>query len=209
MSCTKQLNTQDQNERVQTLQSEGIASKGSAHLASVGVSTTALLSALQAPSGAAGDDYSILSFILSEDESEEVQKTQAKQNFNLEQLSSKATAGADTSAAPGAAPGTGTSGKNAIAKSAEMMSILQNKAQNSLSTELKQEEEVLQQELVAAQKQEALWENFAKDWKDYQDNPDNENFQKLMTDLEDIYGKDSTEGKKAETEAGESSKRVG
>ncbi len=197
-----QLNTQDQNERVQTLQSEGIASKGSAHLASVGVSTTALLSALQAPSGAAGDDYSILSFILSEDESEEVQKTQAKQNFNLEQLSSKATAGADTSAAPGAAPGTGTSGKNAIAKSAEMMSILQNKAQNSLSTELKQEEEVLQQELVAAQKQEALWENFAKDWKDYQDNPDNENFQKLMTDLEDIYGKDSTEGKKAETEAG-------
>jgi len=196
-----QLNTQDQNAKVQTLQSEGVSSKGEAHLASVGVSTTALLSALQAPSGAVGDNYSILSFILSEDESEEVQKTQAKQNFNLEQLSSKATAGADTSEAPGAAPGTGTAGKNAIAESAEMMSLLQNKAQSSLSTELQQEQQVLQDELQAAQKEEALWENFAKDWKNYQDDPNNANFQKLMTDLEDIYGKDSTKGKQAAAEA--------
>ena len=195
-----QLNTQDQNAKVQALQ-EGVSSKGEAHLASVGVSTTALLSALQAPSGAAGDDYSILSFILSEDESEEAQKTQAKQNFNLEQLSTKSTAGADTSEAPGAAPGTGTSRKNAVAKSAEMMSMLQNKAQDNLSTELKQEEEVLQQELVAAQKQEALWENFAKDWKDYQNDPNNTNFQKLMTDLEGIYGKNSDKGKAAAAEA--------
>jgi hypothetical protein len=124
-----QLNTQDQNESIQALQSATAASKGSAHLASVGVSTTALLSALQKPSGAAGDDYSILSFILSEDESEEVQKTQAKQNFNLEQLSSKETAGKDSSDAPGATTGTATSGKNAIAQSAELMSVLQNKAQ--------------------------------------------------------------------------------
>lgn len=196
-----QLNTQDQNAKVQALQSEGVASKGEAHLASVGVSTTALLSALQAPSGAAGDDYSILSFILSEDESEEVQKTQSKQNFNLEQLSTKATAGADTSEAPGAAPGTGTAGKNAIAESAEMMSLLQNKAQDSLATELQQEQKVLEDELQAAQKEEQLWENFAKDWKDYQENPNNANFQKLMTDLEGIYGKDSAKGKEAAAEA--------
>ena len=195
-----QLNTQDQNAKVQALQ-EGVSSKGEAHLASVGVSTTALLSALQEPSGAAGDDYSILSFILSEDESEEVQKTQSKQNFNLEQLSTKATAGEDTSEAPGAAPGTGTAGKNAIAESAEMMSLLQNKAQSSLSSELQQEQQVLQDELQAAQKEETLWENFAKDWKAYQDDPNNTNFQKLMTDLEGIYGRNSAKGKEAAAEA--------
>ena len=201
-----QLNTQDQNAKVQALQSEGVSSRGEAHLASVGVSTTALLSALQAPSGAAGDDYSILSFILSEDESEEVQKTQSKQNFNLEQLSTKATAGADTSEAPGAAPGTGTAGKNAIAESAEMMSLLQNKAQDSLATELQQEQQVLEDELQAAQKEEQLWENFAKDWKNYQDDPNNANFQKLMTDLEGIYGKNSAKGKEAAAEAAKAQK---
>jgi hypothetical protein len=195
-----QLNTQDQNAKVQALQ-EGVSSKGESHLASVGVSTTALLSALQEPSGATGDDYSILSFILSEDESEEVQKTQSKQNFNLEQLNTKATAGEDTSDAPGAAPGTGTAGKNAIAESAEMMSLLQNKAQGSLSSELQQEQQVLQDELQAAQKEETLWENFAKDWKAYQDDPNNTNFQKLMTDLEGIYGRNSAKGKEAAAEA--------
>ncbi len=189
-----QVNTQDQNEKVQGLRSEGATSKGAAHLASVGVSTTALLSALQAPSGAA-DDYSILSFILSEDESEELQKTQSKQDFNLEQLSTKTTAGVGTSKAPG------TAGKNAIAESAEMMSLLQNKAQNTLASELQQEQQVLQDELIAAQKEEALWDNFARDWKNYQDNPNNSNFQKLMADLEAIYGKDSTKGKQAAAEA--------
>ena len=195
-----QLNTQDQNESIQALQSATAASKGSAHLASVGVSTTALLSALQEPSGAAGDDYSILSFILSEDESEEVQKTQAKQNFNLEQLSSKETAGKDSSDAPGATTGTATSGKNAIAKSAELMSVLQNKAQNSLSSELEKEQQVLQAELKAAQNQEKLWEKFCQDWSNYQKDPSCDNFDKLMEDIERIYGADSSEGRSAASE---------
>ena len=202
-----QVNTQETNEQTAAVsQASSAAAKGNTHLASVGVSTTALLGALQAPSGAVGGDYSILSFILSEDESEEVQKTQAKQTFNLEQLSNNAKVESDASDAPGAAPGTSVGGKNAIAESAAMMSLLQNKAQQSLSTELAQEEEVLQDELVAAQRQEQLWENFARDWKNYQDDPNNDNFQKLMTDIEGIFGKNSQQGQEAEKEAQEAQK---
>lgn len=193
-----QVNTQDQNEKVQSLESEAGAFKGGPHLASSSVLTTSLLSALQTPSGAVSSDDSILSFILSEDEAQTLLKTQAKQEFNLSQLSNKET---DSKSSLGASPKGGTSKKNAIAESAELMSLLQNKAQKSLATELAQEEKVLQDELAAAQKEEALWEHFAKDWKDYQDNPNNTNFQKLMKDLEGIYGRNSQKGKEAASEA--------
>ena len=61
------LNTNDQNDTGLSFKPEvksDFASKGSLSHASLDVSTTALLGALQAPSGAVGDDFSILSFIL-------------------------------------------------------------------------------------------------------------------------------------------------
>ncbi|MCB1110723.1 MAG: hypothetical protein KDK64_07040 [Chlamydiia bacterium] len=202
-----QVDTQEIKEQVAAASlASSAAAKGSASMASVGVSTTAFLSALQAPSGAVGGDYSILSFILSEDESEEVQKTQAEQSFKFEQLSNQAKVGTDAADAPGAAQGTAIGGKNAVAESAALMSTLQYTAQKSLSTELVQEEEVLQDELIAAQKQEQLWDDFARDWKNYQDDPNNDNFQKLMKDIEGIYGQNSQQGKEAEQEAAEAQK---
>lgn len=201
-----QLNAQEQNEKAAAAiqQPNSAASVGTSHLSSMSVSTTALLSALQAPSGAVGNDYSILSFILSEDESEQVQKTQAKQDFSLEQLTSKVSA--DDSDAAGATKGTGTSGKNAIAESAEMMSLLQNKAQNNMSKELQEEQELLEDELKAAKAQEELWQKFIDDWTAYQKDPNNTNFQALMQDIEGIYGKDSTQGQQAQKDAQEAQK---
>ncbi|NRA90351.1 MAG: phage tail tape measure protein, partial [Simkaniaceae bacterium] len=193
------MSTQVNSEKIENLAvQQGSGSSKAPAAASVGVSTTALLSALQSPSGSIGDDYSLISFMFSEDEAEEVQKLAAKQAFNLEQLSSDPKVKEDASDAAGATKGTGTSGKNAIAESSKLMSQLQNKAQNQLVEQLENEKKLLENELQAAQKQEELWQKFMKDWTAYQNNPDYDNFAALMDDIKDIYGKNSAEGIEAE-----------
>jgi hypothetical protein len=195
------MSTQVNSDKIENIAvQQGSGSSKAPAAASVGVSTTALLSALQSPSGSIGDDYSLISFMFSEDEAEEVQKLAAKQAFNLEQLSSDPKVKEDASDAAGATKGTGTSGKNAIAESSKLMSQLQNKAQNQLVEQLENEKKLLENELQAAQKQEELWQKFMKDWTAYQNNPDYDNFAALMDDITDIYGKNSAEGKEAQND---------
>ncbi|MCB1106893.1 MAG: hypothetical protein KDK76_02210 [Chlamydiia bacterium] len=196
------LNTNDQNDTGLSFKPEvksDFASKGSLSHASLDVSTTALLGALQAPSGAVGDDFSILSFILSEDESEEMRKGEAKQSFNLSH-SDQVKANAAASDAPETPEGSQAHGKNAIALSAELMSELQYKQQKSMTLQLKADEEALNDELIAAQRMETLWSDFIKDWQNYKKDQNFKNFQKLENDLIAIYGKNSKSGKEAEKE---------
>ena len=58
------MSIQVNSEKIENLAvQQGSGSSKAPAAASVGISTTALLSALQSPSGSIGDDYSLISFM--------------------------------------------------------------------------------------------------------------------------------------------------